>query len=85
MGGAPVSGPVIEVLERSHAPAERVWDCYRQCFDDVADYETWHADLFERHAAREGYRLVVASEGSRVVGFSWGYTGAREPRAAAAR
>ncbi len=55
--------------------AARVWPCYQEVFGDFDDFETWRSDMFDRHAARDGYRLVVATEGHAVAGFSWGYVG----------
>lgn len=57
--------------------AGRIWPLYDEVFGDVADFDTWRSGVFERHAARSGYRLVVATEGGVVVGFSWGYVGER--------
>jgi ribosomal protein S18 acetylase RimI-like enzyme len=57
--------------------ATRIWPCYDAVFGDFPDFGTWRADMFARHAARDGYRLVVADDGAAVVGFSWGYIGER--------
>jgi ribosomal protein S18 acetylase RimI-like enzyme len=57
--------------------ADRVWPCYQSVFGDFDDLETWRRDLFNRHAARAGYRLAVATDGDTVAGFAWGYTGER--------
>lgn len=57
--------------------AARIWPVYRDVFGDFDDVATWRADMFERHAARDGYRLVVATAGPAVAGFSWGYVGQR--------
>jgi ribosomal protein S18 acetylase RimI-like enzyme len=57
--------------------AARIWPCYDEVFGDFGDLETWRADMFARHAARSGYRLVVAADGAAVAGFSWGYIGER--------
>jgi ribosomal protein S18 acetylase RimI-like enzyme len=75
---------------RRHGPetardlAARVWPVYRDVFGDFDDAESWRTDMFERHAARDGYRLVVATAGPavtsadpEVAGFSWGYVGQR--------
>ena len=68
---------------RRHSPvdglglADRIWPCYDEAFGDFSDFETWRDDLFARHATRSGYRLVVATEGATVAGFSWGYIGER--------
>lgn len=57
--------------------AYRIWPCYRAVFGDFDDRETWRHDLFSRHAARGGYRLAVATDGSTTAGFAWGYVGER--------
>jgi len=57
--------------------AGRIWPCYDEVFGDFDDFRTWSDDLFTRHAVRSGYRLVVATEGSAVAGFGWGYIGER--------
>jgi ribosomal protein S18 acetylase RimI-like enzyme len=57
--------------------ADRIWPCYQVVFGDFTDRETWRRDMFERHAARAGYRLAVATDGGVVVGFAWGYIGQR--------
>jgi ribosomal protein S18 acetylase RimI-like enzyme len=57
--------------------APDVWPCYDAVFGDADDEESWRVDLFERHAAREDYRLAVADLDGRVVGFSWGHVGRR--------
>ena len=59
------------------ALAARIWPCYDEVFGDFGDFEAWRADMFARHAARNGYRLVVAADGVAVAGFSWGYIGER--------
>jgi ribosomal protein S18 acetylase RimI-like enzyme len=57
--------------------ADHIWPCYQAVFADFDDLETWRRELFERHAARAGYRLAVATDGETVAGFAWGYTGDR--------
>jgi ribosomal protein S18 acetylase RimI-like enzyme len=57
--------------------ARQVWLCYSDVFGDFGDFDTWHRDLFDRHAGRDGYRLAVAMDGLTVAGFSWGYVGER--------
>lgn len=57
--------------------ASAVWRCYSAVFGDVHDEATWRADIFERHAARDGFRLVTASDAGEVIGFAWGYIGER--------
>jgi len=57
--------------------ADRLWPCYQAVFGDFGDLESWRRDLFNRHAARAGYRLAVATDRDTVAGFAWGYTGER--------
>jgi ribosomal protein S18 acetylase RimI-like enzyme len=57
--------------------ASRIWPCYQAVFGDFASHETWRQDLFDRHAARAGYRLAVGSDDGAVAGFAWGYIGQR--------
>ncbi|WP_433002159.1 GNAT family N-acetyltransferase [Kribbella sp. CA-294648] len=62
--------------------APQIWPVYATVFGDFESYELWRADLFDRHAARAGYRLLTAVDGSRpagttLAGFGWGYTGQR--------
>lgn len=71
--------PDIEVRTGPDAVAlgDQVWPVYDAVFGDVADEASWRADLFERHAARDGYRLAVARDDGALVGFAWGYVGER--------
>ncbi len=55
--------------------AHAVWPAYREAFGGFDSVESFRAELFDRHAAREGFRLVTASIAGHVVGFSWGYIG----------
>lgn len=53
-----------------------LWPLYRRVFDDFDDLVEWRNQVWERHAAREGFRLALARIGGRLVGFAYGYTGA---------
>ncbi|MEV6413921.1 GNAT family N-acetyltransferase [Kribbella sp. NPDC051718] len=62
--------------------ARDIWPLYQEAFGDFDTFDHWRTDLYERHAARDGYRLVTAVDDSAVgdsavVGFGWGYTGQR--------
>jgi ribosomal protein S18 acetylase RimI-like enzyme len=76
-----VPGPAPRFDVQRHGPAagvglaDRIWPCYDEVFGDFDDFGTWRDDLFARHTTRRGYRLVVATEGAAVAGFSWGYIG----------
>jgi ribosomal protein S18 acetylase RimI-like enzyme len=48
--------------------AGQIWPCYRDVFADFADMQTWRDSMYDRHAARDGYRLAVAVAGSAVAG-----------------
>ena len=59
---------------RRRRRAVRVYDAV---FGDQPDLATWRAEVWDRHAARAGFRLVLAREDGRLVGFAYGYTGER--------
>ena len=71
--------PVVKLRgpEQAVGLAERVWPCYQDVFGDFEDFASWRSDMFDRHVARDGYRLAVAFDGHTVAGFSWGYVGRR--------
>lgn len=80
MTGMPsASSPQVQLVPAVDAPvlAGQVWTCYDAVFGDFDDFDVWRTDLFERHAGRDGFRLAVAVMEAEVVGFSWGYVGAR--------
>jgi ribosomal protein S18 acetylase RimI-like enzyme len=52
-----------------------VLDVWVQAFGPVDDVRGWTGATWNRHRSRADYRLAVAEEGRRVVGFAWGYTG----------
>ena len=56
---------------------QELWPLYRSVFDDFEDVETWREQVWERHAARTGFRLALARDGDARTGFAYGYTGAR--------
>lgn len=69
----------MEIHLHTDAPelALEIWPIYQEVFGDFDTYDHWRTDLYDRHASRDGYRLVTAVDGSGVVGFGWGYTGQR--------
>jgi ribosomal protein S18 acetylase RimI-like enzyme len=77
----PGQQPAVEIelhgAGTAAALAEQVWLCYREVFSDFEDVDSWRRNLFDRHAARDGYRLAAALDGLTVAGFSWGYVGQR--------
>lgn len=59
------------------ALAGRLWSCYDAVFGDVEDERAFREELLGRHAARPGFRLAVAADEDRVIGFAWGHRGER--------
>ena len=62
--------------------ADAVWTLYDAVFGDTADQASWRTDLWDRHRARDGFRLVTAydeesSGSSGLRGFGWAYLGER--------
>jgi ribosomal protein S18 acetylase RimI-like enzyme len=51
-----------------------VWS---DAFGPIDDLDEWRETTFDRHRQREAYRLVVAFDVDRPVGFCWGYVGQR--------
>ncbi len=54
---------------------DEVFAVYDTVFGDRPDQDVWRDELFDRHRARDGFRLASAREGQRLVGFAWGYVG----------
>lgn len=54
-----------------------MWAAYDEIFGDQPDIATWRANMWDRHVARDGFRLATAVEDGRVLGFAYGYTGER--------
>lgn len=52
-----------------------IWSVYESVFGDYADYPTWRAAVWDKHAVREGFRLARAYDDDVLVGFAYGYTG----------
>lgn len=63
------------VTSVTDADARELWPVYDAVFGDQSDFDTWRADSWDRHAAREGFRLARAYDASTLVGFAYGYTG----------
>lgn len=66
-----VSGSVDE------AGTLEVWAVYDAAFGDQPDLATWRAAVWDRHVARDGFRLARARTAEGLVGFAYGYTGER--------
>ncbi len=58
--------------EQAQAHAEEVFAVYGAVFGDQPDERKWRAELFDRHCARDGFRLSAALDDDRLVGFAWG-------------
>ncbi|GAB3039124.1 hypothetical protein GCM10011376_40460 [Nocardioides flavus (ex Wang et al. 2016)] len=54
---------------------DELWPLYRRIFSDFDDLETWRGQVWDRHAARTGFRLALARADDGLVGFAYGYTG----------
>jgi ribosomal protein S18 acetylase RimI-like enzyme len=52
-----------------------LWPVYRRVFGDFDDVDAWRDLVWDRHAARAGFRLALARNGGALVGFAYGYTG----------
>jgi ribosomal protein S18 acetylase RimI-like enzyme len=57
------------------ADSREVWEVYDAVFGDQPDHRGWRAGVWDRHAARAGFRLARAHEDDLLVGFAYGYTG----------
>jgi ribosomal protein S18 acetylase RimI-like enzyme len=72
-----VKGVRIELV--TGEPGERrtseVWHLYDPIFGDQPDESTWRQGVWDRHVARDGFRLVIAYDAAEPVGFGYGYTG----------
>ena len=84
MGGVthdvPASEPHLR-LDLSTGPrpedAGELWPVYDAVFGDHPDQATWRETVWDRHTARDGFRLVRAYVAEELVGFAYGYTGQR--------
>lgn len=65
-----VSGPPTE------AEVAGVWAVARDALGGADDEAAWRGEVWDRHAARGGFRSVRAVDHGVVVGFAYGYTGA---------
>jgi GNAT superfamily N-acetyltransferase len=63
--------------DRALAHADAVFPVYDAVFGDRPDEDDWRTEMFERHCAREGFRVAAALDRDRLVGFAWGYVGQR--------
>jgi ribosomal protein S18 acetylase RimI-like enzyme len=63
------------VTEVSDAETHEVFEVYDEVFGDQPDETAWRTGVWDRHAARAGFRLARAFDRGRLVGFGYGYTG----------
>jgi GNAT superfamily N-acetyltransferase len=63
--------------ERARLEAAAVFDVYDAVFGDAPDEAEWRSSTYDRHVARDGFRLVAALDEAALVGFAYGYVGAR--------
>lgn len=54
-----------------------VWAVHDAVFGDQDDEVSWREHVWDRHAAREGFRVATAYAGGVLVGFAYGHTGER--------
>lgn len=57
--------------------ADDVFPLYDKVFGDQPDESVWREERFDRHRSRREYRLALAHDGDRLIGFAWGYRGDR--------
>ena len=69
----------VEVCDGAQAEplADEVFAVYDAVFGDHPDLAEWRAELYDKHAGRDGFRLALARDDDRLVGFAWGYVGRR--------
>jgi ribosomal protein S18 acetylase RimI-like enzyme len=77
---AEATGTPVQIrIDTSVTDADIVelWAVYDAVFHDWPDREAWRAAVWDKHAARRGFRLARAYGGGELVGFAYGYTGER--------
>ena len=69
----------FETLSGAEASEHRdeVLGVWSVVFGRVNDPDAWAVSPWDRHRSRAGYRLVLAREDERLIGFAWGHTGQR--------
>jgi ribosomal protein S18 acetylase RimI-like enzyme len=61
--------------EQSQRYADEVFTVYDAVFADQPIFTDWRTGMYDKHCARDGFRLAVAHEDDKLVGFAWGYVG----------
>ena len=69
----------VKTLSGAEASEHRdeVLGLWSVVFGRVDDPDGWAASPWDRHRSRLGYRLALARDDERLIGFAWGYTGER--------
>jgi ribosomal protein S18 acetylase RimI-like enzyme len=65
------------VTEVTDGDSRAVFEVYDAVFGDQPDHLAWRTGIWDRHVARDGFRLARAYDEQRLVGFGYGYTGER--------
>jgi ribosomal protein S18 acetylase RimI-like enzyme len=63
------------VTEVSEEDGRAVFEVYDAVFGDQPDHAAWRSAIWDRHVARDGFRLARAHDRDRLVGFGYGYVG----------
>jgi ribosomal protein S18 acetylase RimI-like enzyme len=65
----------VVVDEVADEDTASIWPVYQSVFGDHPTMESWLNEVWDRHRARDGFRLALAYDGDALVGFAYGYTG----------
>jgi len=49
---------------------DELWPLYRRIFGDFDDLATWRDRVWDRHSARDGFRLALARDDGELVRLS---------------
>jgi ribosomal protein S18 acetylase RimI-like enzyme len=74
-----MTGIRVDVVDASAAEVhvQGIVEVWRDAFGPIDDLSDWRDNTFDRHRARDSYRLAVATDDIGLTGFSWGYIGER--------
>ncbi|WP_036320664.1 GNAT family N-acetyltransferase [Microbacterium indicum] len=56
---------------------DEIWAVYQAVFGDAPDRDEWLGGLLRRHARRDEFRLAASYADDAMIGFAYGYRGAR--------
>lgn len=67
----------VELWDEGQAQhdADGVFAVYDAVFGDQPDRDQWRAEMYDKHCARQDFRLAAARDEADLVGFAWGYLG----------